>query len=56
MQKPESMKAAIDTLKWYQHSKKVVQSNRHIDTDKDLVTSDPVEPMAVQATGIITTS
>jgi len=52
IQKPESMEAAIDTLKWYKHSKKAVQSNRHIDTAKDLVTFDPVEPVAVQATGM----
>ena len=46
------MEAAIDTLKWYQHYKKAVQSNRQMDTTKHLVTFDPVEPVAVQATGM----
>jgi hypothetical protein len=32
VQKPQSMEAAIDTLKWYQHSKKAVQANRNMET------------------------
>jgi hypothetical protein len=38
VQKPQSMEAAIDTLKWYQHSKKAVQANRNMETTNDLVT------------------
>jgi hypothetical protein len=52
VQKPQSMEAAIYTLKWYQHSKKAVQANRNIETTNDLVTFDPVEPVSVQATGM----
>jgi hypothetical protein len=52
VQKTQSMEAAIDTLKWYQHSKKAVQANRNMETTKDLVTFDPVEPVSVQAIGM----
>jgi uncharacterized metal-binding protein YceD (DUF177 family) len=44
------MEAAIDTLKWYQHSKKAVQANRNMETTNDLVTFDPVDQVSVQAT------
>jgi hypothetical protein len=46
------MEAAIDTLKWYQHSKKAVQANRNMETTNDLVTFDPVDQVSVQATGM----
>jgi hypothetical protein len=46
------MEAAIDTLKWYQYSKKAVQANRNMETTKDLVTFDPVKPVSVQATSM----
>jgi len=46
------MEAAIDTLRWYQYSKKAVQANRNMETTKDLVTFDPVKPVSVQATGM----
>ena len=52
VQKFQSSEAAIDTLKWYQHSKKVVQANRNMETTNDLVTFGPVEPVSVQATGM----
>jgi hypothetical protein len=46
------MEAAIDTLRWYQYSKKAVQANRNMETTKDLVTFDPVKPVSVQATSM----
>jgi hypothetical protein len=51
VQKPQSMEAAIDTLKWHQHSKKAVQANRNMETN-DLVAFDTVKPVSVQATGM----
>lgn len=45
--KPQSMEAAIDILKWYQHSKKAVHANRNMETTMDLVTFDTVEPVSV---------
>jgi hypothetical protein len=41
VQKPQSMEAAIDTLKWYQHSKKAVQANRNMETTNDLISGHP---------------
>lgn len=51
-QKPEAMEAAIDTLKWYTHSRKTAQSNGHMDTSKDLLTFYSLEPITVQVTGM----
>jgi hypothetical protein len=50
------MEAAIDTLKWYQHSKKAVQANRNMETTNDLVTFDPVEQVSVRLTSSLTLS
>jgi PAB1-binding protein PBP1 len=46
------MEADIDILKWYQQSRKEAQSNRHMNTSKDLLTFDSLEPVTVQVTGM----